>query len=92
MQLAAEQAAGVRMPTEIVGYTKHGINHAISREGTGINPKSILDIWRNPVNIQYYPTKYGPKSRLMGEDAVIAVNPKGEVVTMWKNSKAGARK
>ncbi|UTU47261.1 hypothetical protein KMZ15_08960 [Mycoavidus sp. HKI] len=43
MQLAAEQAAGVRMPTEIVGYIKHVINHAISREGVGINPRSIFD-------------------------------------------------
>ncbi len=92
MQLAAEQAAGVRMPTtEIIGYSKHGINHAISREGIGINPKSILDAWRNPVNIQYHPTKYGPTFRLMGEDAVIAVNPKGNIVTMWPQSRIGAR-
>lgn len=43
-------------------------------------------------NIQYYPTKYGPTFRLTGEDAVIAVNSKGEVITMWKRSNTGARK
>ncbi len=92
MQLAAEQAAGVRMPTEIVGYSKHVINHAISRDGSGINPKSILDAWRNPIAIKHVPTKEGPTFRLEGKDATVVINPKGKIVTIWPQSKIGARK
>ncbi len=93
MQLAAEQAAGVRMPTEITGYTRHGMNQAISRDGgIGTNSKSILDAWKNPILIEYFPTNRGPTFRLTGKDATISVNSKGELVTVWSTSKIGARK
>ncbi|BBO59024.1 hypothetical protein [Mycoavidus sp. B2-EB] len=92
MQLSAEQAVGVRMPTGIIGYTKHGINHAISREGSGVNANSILDAWGNPIAIKHIPTEKGPTFRLKGKDATVVINPKGEIVTVWPGSKIGARK
>ena len=50
-QLAAEDVAGARMPSEIGGYTSHGLDQAISREGVGVSVPSILDSFNNPLSI-----------------------------------------
>jgi hypothetical protein len=42
-----EAAAGVNL----TGFTRHGINQAISRNGAGVSTRAILDAVRNPVKI-----------------------------------------
>jgi hypothetical protein len=51
MQLQVEEVAGTRLPSEITGYSKHGLNQAISRDGAGVAPGAILDAIKNPLNI-----------------------------------------
>jgi hypothetical protein len=42
-QLAAEEVALTRMPQSLTGYTSHGLNQVISRDGVGVSPQAILD-------------------------------------------------
>ena len=39
------------MGSKITGYTKHGLNQAISRQGVGVSPQAILDAVKNPVKV-----------------------------------------
>ncbi|ALV30441.1 hemagglutinin repeat-containing protein [Pannonibacter phragmitetus] len=91
MQLSAEQAAGIRMPTEISGYTRHGLNQAISRDGVGVSGEAILKTWNNPSKIEYIPSSRGPSFRLTGPDAVVVVNAQGQIVTTWARGLSGVR-
>ena len=40
-----------RVAGKISGYTHHGLNQAISRDGVGVRPSAILDTMRNPINV-----------------------------------------
>jgi len=71
---------------KITGYTKHGINRAISRQGHGVSPRAILDAVRNPVKI--VPQADG-SIQYIGKSAKVVLNKKGEVITVIaKSSKA----
>jgi len=75
-QLAAEEVAGAQMPRILTGYTRHGLNRAISREGTGTAPGSILDTW-------LYPLKITGRSNgtfvMQGRNSTVVVNPQGKI-------------
>jgi hypothetical protein len=91
MQLTAEQAAGVRMPTQITGYSDRALEQIASRDGgIGVDQNALLDAWDNPSQINYVPSKYGPTFRLTGNNAAVVVNADGKVVTGWATSAAGA--
>lgn len=71
---------------KITGYTKHGINQAISREGHGVSPKAILDAVKNPVKVVRQPKGV---VQYVGKSAKVVLNDKGEVITVVaKTSKA----
>ncbi|HZT26092.1 MAG TPA: hypothetical protein VFA57_10350 [Pseudolabrys sp.] len=67
----------IRLAGDVTGFTKHGINQAISR---GISPRAILEAVVNP--IQIIPQSNGT-SRYVGAEAVVVLNPAGRVVTVW---------
>jgi len=93
MQLSAEQAAGVRAPTEINSFSTHVLEQMAGRDGgRGVNLASLNDAWANPLKIEYVPTEKGPTFRYTGKDAVIVVNDRGNVVTGWAKSSEGIGK
>ncbi len=93
MQLSAEQAAGVRAPTQITSYSDHAIAQIASRDsGIGVNKAAIMYAFSNPVAIQYVPSKYGPTFRYIGKDAAVVVNADGKVVTAWAVNSLGVAK
>ncbi|MBI1929072.1 hypothetical protein HYR99_33105 [Candidatus Poribacteria bacterium] len=69
------------MVEPIKGYTKHGLNQAISRNGgCGVHPKAMLDAVKNPkkrVQQANGNTKY------VGKDATAILNQEGKVVTTY---------
>jgi len=74
----ANQAdASIQLASDITGFTKHGINRAISR---GVSPSSILDAVVNPVQI--LPQANG-STRYVGAGAVVVLDPIGRVITVW---------
>jgi hypothetical protein len=74
--------------TVISGYTRHGINQAISREAVGVSPKAILDAVKYPQ--QTVPQANGA-IKYVGRDATVVVNSSGKVITTHANSSAGVR-
>jgi hypothetical protein len=67
----------IKLAAEITGFTKHGIDRAISR---GVSPSAIHDAVVNP--IQILPQANGT-TRYVGAGAVVVLNPAGGVVTVW---------
>jgi RHS repeat-associated protein len=91
-QLAAEEAAGAQLPQSVTGYTTHGLNQAISREGVGVSPSAILDAWKSPSVIEGGVDQAGrPYFNLTGGSATISVNPQGQIITTWPTISAGFR-
>ncbi|WP_342120715.1 hypothetical protein [Pseudoduganella sp. OTU4001] len=88
MQLSAEETAGARLPGQLAGYTKHGLNQAISRDGVGVAPHAILDAFKNPLSIS---GQSGGRFMMTGKDAVIVVNSEGKVITTWATNSSGVR-
>ena len=70
------------------GYTKHGINQAISREGVGVSPNAIKDALTNPVSAR---SKPNGTTQYVGKDATVVVNHTGNIVSTWARSRLGTR-
>lgn len=72
----------------LTGYTRHGLNQAISREGVGVSPRAILDALRNPIRII---PQAGNTTKYLGQDAAVVLNGEGRVVTTFPRSSSGVR-
>ncbi|MBI4501464.1 MAG: hypothetical protein HY700_09915 [Gemmatimonadetes bacterium] len=72
----------------IAGFTKHGLNQAISRDGVGVSSRGILDAVRNPLSVV---AQAGGKMLYIGQDASVVLNQAGLVVTTWARTLAGWR-
>jgi RHS repeat-associated protein len=82
-------------PTRITGYavgrdgTRHGLHQAISRDGgRGVSPQAILNAVRNTK--PEWQAASGTW-KYAGDDAVVILNPRGEVVTTWARGSQGWR-
>ncbi|RUD93116.1 hypothetical protein IPC1228_31485 [Pseudomonas aeruginosa] len=72
----------------MTGYSKHGLNQAISRDGVGVAPQAITDAVSNPIKIS---GQSGGRFVFTGKNAVVVVNSQGKVITTWATSSAGTR-
>ena len=72
----------------IKGFTRHGLNQAISREGRGVASEAILDAVRNPKKV----IKGAENTiKYIGENATVILNEAGEVITTWARNSTGYR-
>jgi hypothetical protein len=82
----------VRVTTRVggrrTGYTRHGLHQAISRDGSGVSPRAILDAVGNP---QQVIQRAGGITEYVGEVARIRLNRMGQVVTVIATSRRGFR-
>lgn len=79
-------------PKSINGYTKHAEEQIVDRDGgLGVSKEALEDAFNNPVrDVERRVDDQGRVSyRYTGEDAVVAVNEKGEVVTGWPKNSSG---
>ena len=72
----------------ISGYTRHGLNQAISREGVGVAARAILDAVRNPANVAQ---QAGKAVEYVGQSATVVLNQASKVITTWATTKEGWR-
>ena len=71
----------------ITGYTKHGLNQAIGRNGVWVKPSAILDAVRNPVDVVTKIDKLGRIStQYRGAQSTVVLNELGKVVSCWAKS------
>jgi hypothetical protein len=95
-RLAAEGVgAALTAPTRITGYAvgrdgvRHGIHQAISRDGgRGVSPQAILNAVRG-AKPEYQASRGTWK--YSGDDAVVILNSRGQVVTTWARGSRGWR-
>lgn len=96
MQRVATSEAGSLMPrnkpqavsTALTGYTKHGLNQAISREGVGVAPSAIMDALKFPAEVV---KQDGGKTMFVGRNATVVLNQAGKVVTTWAHNQGATR-
>jgi RHS repeat-associated protein len=83
----AEQQIVKAAAGKITGFTKHGINQAISRDGVGVSTRAIAEAVKNPIKVvvERGATKY------IGRDATVVLNKAGKVMTTWARNSAGKR-
>jgi hypothetical protein len=86
----AETAALVHncSPGEITGYTRHGLNQAISRDGVGVSPSAINDAVSNPISVA---EQTGGKLKYTGQNAAVILSSTGRVIPTWARNSAGWR-
>ncbi|MEO6572833.1 MAG: RHS repeat-associated core domain-containing protein, partial [Polyangiaceae bacterium] len=73
---------------KLTGYTRHGLNQVISRDGHGVATAAIRDAINNPVAFQ---TQADGTLRIIGETADVALNEAGEVTTAWAKTSSAWR-
>lgn len=78
---AADVSGAVKQVDKITGYTKHGIDRAVSRDGgQGVHPSAILDAVKNP---QKTIEQSNGTTKYVGSNATVVLNQQGKVVTTW---------
>ena len=76
---------------KITGYTKHGLEQAMGRNGIGVKPEAILDAVKNPKKTVEKIDEFGRYSiQYRGRMATTVLNQEGKIVSCWaKSSKYG---
>lgn len=90
---ATEEASPAEAPKEITGFTEHGEQQALTRDGgRGVNEAALYDAVENPVEPPAEQSgPKGPTYRYEGQDATVVLNGAGKVVTTWANTSEGLR-
>ena len=87
---AAAEAGGTRVVGNVItGYTRHGLNQALTRDGVGVSPSAILNAVRNPASV----TSDSIRGSItyLGENAVVVLNRTGKVITTYATDSRGWR-
>ena len=70
---------------KIKGYTQHGLNQAIGRNGgKGVNARAMLDAVKNPKKVV---EQANGTTKYIGKKATVVLNEEGKVVTTWGKSR-----
>jgi hypothetical protein len=91
LRASVENKCGVKMPDNLVGYTKHGIDRALLRDDVGVSAESILDTWKTPTKVKFEMDEYGGNFKMYGKTSIVVVNSQGEIVSCWAKGKEGHR-
>ena len=75
-----------QLTSPIKGFTKHGLERTLAREGHGVNARAMQETVRKPLEIV---TQSNGGIKFIGKNAVVVLNEVGKVITTWaKNSSA----
>lgn len=85
---AASRGAVKKSSLPIKGYTRHGLNQAISRNGHGVSVRAMNSAVRRPISVV---KQSGGRTKYNGRNAQVVLNSKGKVITTWAKNKAGRR-
>jgi len=76
----------------LTGFTRHGLNQAIGRDGgIGVASRAILNTVKNPTSVTYQQSVQGVKRVLTSDAATVVLNVRGQVVSTWARSSSGVR-
>jgi hypothetical protein len=69
----------------ITGFTKHGLDRAIDRNGVGVSESAMLDAVKNGLKV----TQSDGTIKCTGKNAVVILNKQGKVVSTWATNTDG---
>ena len=76
-------------PREIDGYTQHGLEQVMGRDGgVGVTDSAMNDAVEDPLKVEVQP---GGKFRYIGKTATVVLNSVGRVVTAWARTSSAWR-
>jgi dihydroorotate dehydrogenase len=78
-------------PKRITGYTDHGQQNRLNRNGHGVNDAALRDAVHHPTRVVRQTGQYGTTFRYEGRNATVVLNSQGKVVTCWPRNRAGWR-
>ena len=78
-----------QITSKIDGFTKHGLNQALTREGHGVSASAMQSATRSP--LQVINQVSNSTIKYVGKNAVVVLNNAGKVVTTRATSSAGWR-
>jgi len=83
--------AGARFA--LTGFTRHGINQVISRNGVGVSNRAIMDALRNPLpgSRSFISGPNANTTRYLGQNATVNINRSGQVTSAWSRNASGWR-
>lgn len=86
----AEASGAIRGVADgrITGYTTHGLNQAIGREGVGVSNRAILDAVRNSQRVV---EQGGGVTKYIGKNATVITNSEGRIITTYPRGSGGFR-
>ena len=85
--VAKSVSGSKKIANTVTGYTKHGLNQAIGRNGVGVKPSAILDTVRNPVSVVRKIDNLGRIStQYRGTQSTVVLNEIGKIVSCWAKS------
>ena len=76
------------VPSQIAGFTRHGFQQAMTRDGVGVSDYAMKQAVTNPRLV--VPQANGTY-RYIGDYAVVVLNADSKVVTAWARTKVGWR-
>ena len=86
---ALEAAVNSIDAVAIKGFTKHGLEQILGRDGgVGVSNAAVSDAVTNPLEVT---PQLDGKLKYVGSDAVVILNSEGKVVTAWATGKKGVR-
>ena len=87
---ARNTVGGLPVGGRITGYTHHGKNQALGRDGgIGVSNNAIMGAVNNPVKPPI--PQSGGRVKYVGQDATVVLNQSGQVITTWARNSAGVR-
>jgi len=77
----------------LTGFTRHGLNQVISRDGVGVSNRAILNALRNPLagSQSFITGRNAGTTRFVGSNASVVINRSGQIVSAWARNSAGRR-
>ena len=72
----------------IAGFTSHGLEQVLARDGVGVADEALIDAVSNPVEVVQ---QTNGTVRYVGANAEVVLNENMEVVTAWATSRTGWR-
>jgi len=80
--------AASRQAKSIAGYTKHGLNQAISRDNHGVAVRAIYDAVHSPIKTI---AQSGGRTKYVGKNATVVLNNSRKVITTYARNRNGWR-
>lgn len=85
-------AHGLRIA--VTGFTRHGLQQVMLRNGVGVAPKAMVNTLRNPNWAKSTSTIVGKNAgttKYVGKDAVVILNKQNQIVSAWARNSASTR-